>query len=150
MWLSCPQFGKCFAVSGGSWELREKATAGPKDSTFSGAWRHGSHLGHFTAASAFLLSLSCSLFLVEETHLWGSCHSSGTSTTAFGPVLPWPCAPCRRVAPPCVCLILVATVDAPARHRCQGWTESECFQAAAPKYQVQPASPLLLGRLRRA
>lgn len=37
MWLSCPQFGKCFAVSGGSWELREKATAGPKDSTF--FWR---------------------------------------------------------------------------------------------------------------
>jgi len=73
--------------------LREKATAGPKDSTFSGAWRHGSHLGHFTAASAFLLSLSCSLFLVEEAHLWGSCHSPGTSTPSFGPVLPWPCAP---------------------------------------------------------
>jgi hypothetical protein len=31
---------------------------------------YGRHLGHFTArASPFLLSLSCSLFLVEETHL---------------------------------------------------------------------------------
>jgi hypothetical protein len=68
---------------------REKATAGPKDSTFSGAWRHGSHLGHFTAASSYLLSLSCSLFLVKETHLWGSCHSPGISTPAF--VCFWPC-----------------------------------------------------------
>ena len=47
---------------------------------------YGRHLGHFTAASSFLLSLSCSLFLVEETHLWGSCHSPGTSTPAFGHV----------------------------------------------------------------
>ena len=50
----------------------------------------------------------------------------------------------------CPFFFLIATIVAPARHGCQGWTESECFQAAAPKYQVQPAFLLLLGRLRRA
>ena len=34
VWLSCPQLGKCFAVSGGSWECKKKATTAPRDSHF--------------------------------------------------------------------------------------------------------------------
>ena len=37
VWLSCPQFGKCFAVSEGGWDWREKATTGPEDNHF--FWR---------------------------------------------------------------------------------------------------------------
>ena len=43
-------------------------------------------------------------------------------TPAFCHVLPWPCAPFRRVAPPWAFLNIVATIVAPARHGCQGWT----------------------------
>ena len=65
-----------------------------------------------------------------------------TTTSGLGTLIACSWARKRRRAPPWLCINLVAISVAPARHGCQEWTGSECFQAAALEYQVQPASPL--------